>query len=122
MVELNGALSNPQVQVELWKLYQLELNLLSRETRPVRKIAEDRLQPRTRVPVIQTITQVLQLVHPQPMRVKDIHEACERLLGTKMSYRSLKASLSAGSRGRKAKFVRVGHGRNRLSVILQQLI
>ncbi len=115
-MELNGALSNPQVQVELWKLYQLELNLLSRETRPVRKIAEDRLQPRTRVPVIQTITQVLQLVHPQPMRVKDIHVTCERLLGRKMSYRSVKASLSAASRGRKAKLVRVGYGKYRLGV------
>ena len=50
------------------------------------------------------------------MRVKDIHDACEEILGTPISYRSLKASLSNGSRGSKTKFVRWDWGRYLLRV------
>jgi hypothetical protein len=51
--------------------------------------------PRTLVPLLATITQVLQFANDQPMRVKDIHTACEELLGGPVSYRSLKACLAA---------------------------
>lgn len=90
--------------------------LVAREGRPESPSVVSNLLPRTRVPVSKTITQVLELANHMPMRVKDIHEAAQVLLGQEVSYRSLKASLSEGSREPRPKFVRVGYGRYRLRV------
>jgi hypothetical protein len=113
-MELNGALSNPLVVLELWALSELKLKVLSRK-RAARGFSTCTL-PRTRVPLLATITQVLELANYQPMRVKDIHAACEELLGRPISYRSLKAGLSDGSRGGKAQFVRWDWGKYRLRI------
>jgi len=110
MVELNGAYSNPRARDELWRLYDLKRELLSRKRAP--KKPDKRVLPRTRVPLLSTITQVLELANG-PMSVKDIHRACEELLGRPVSYRSLKASLSA-HRGINGRFYRVGYGKYRL--------
>ena len=107
-MELNGALSNPRVVLELLALFELKLKVLSRKRAP--KKFSPRVLPRTRVPLLATITQVLELANTQPMRVKEIHVASQRLLGKPISYRSLKASLSGGSRGKNATFDRRGYG------------
>ena len=44
------------------------------------------------------------------MRVQDIHAAVERLLGMRVSKDSVNSCLSTGSRGKDARFERVGRG------------
>jgi len=114
MVELNGACSNPFVKGKspLFELFLLKRRLLERKRRP-RKPAS--VAPRTSVPVIKTITQILELANYQAMSVKDIHEACQELLGRPVSYRSVKASLSEGSH-HTGRFVRESWGMYRLGV------
>lgn len=111
-MELNVALSNPLVVLELWALFELKLKVLSRKRAP--KKSSPRVLPRTRVPLLATITQVLELANYQPMSVKDIHAASQELLGKPISYRSLKACLSQSSHGRRARFVRWDWGQYRL--------
>ena len=106
-MELNGARSNPQGVLELFELCNLKRALLQRKG--VRRRRRTKVQPRTRVPITKTITQVLELANYQPMAVKDIHRACEELLHQEVSYRSVKASLSEGS-GWNGHFVRIDWG------------
>ena len=47
------------------------------------------------------------------MRVDEIYQACERLLGQEVSYRSLRSSLWKGSQP-DGRFVRLGYGMYRL--------
>jgi len=118
MVEDNGALSNPQVTDELlqrylcsdeiWKLFSLKQKCLSRKRAP-RRVPE-KLPPRTSVPLLATITQVLELANYEPMRVRDIHRACEELLKRPVSYRTLKTSLWSNSHSQKPRFRRVKLG------------
>jgi hypothetical protein len=117
VVEHNGARSNPQVTDEsllldlcwddIFKLFQLKQECLSRKRAPKRAA---QVPPRTCVPLLATITQVLELANHEPMRVRDIHRACEELLKRPVSYRSLKSSLWSHSHTRKPRFRRVRPG------------
>lgn len=113
-MELNGACSNPRVKVQILELLRLKTKLLQRQGSGYVPATEKRVLPRTPVPVLKTITQVLELANYRAMRVADLHVACEAMLGKKMSYRSLKATLSQHSRGPAARFTRKGYGRYRL--------
>jgi hypothetical protein len=113
-MELNGALSNPQGALELFDLWSLKRALLQRK-RSRRKERTD-VPPRTCVPVTKTITEVLELANYNPMSAKDIHRACEELLGRPVGYRSVKNCLSKNAHGLETKFIRVGYGEYRLQI------
>lgn len=121
VVELNGAFSNPfeKHKSPLWKLFYLKQTVLGRPKRRRRPVTSQEL-PRTRVPVTKTITQVLELANHHPMRVRDIHAACEELLGTKVAYRSIKGCLSENSLSG-GRFVRVERGKYRLRLPNREL-
>jgi hypothetical protein len=105
-MELNGARSNPQADVELARLGTLHDELL-------RKAASDPCEPRpvpVKVsPVLETVTLVLELAG-KPMRAREIHAAACELVGKPLLWKSVKAALSADVTGEHPRFRRVGHG------------
>jgi hypothetical protein len=105
-VELNGALSNLQLGVELGRLGTLRESLLL-------KTAADPREPRSapvRVsPVLETVTIVLKRAE-RPMRAREIRVAAEKLAGEPLLWTSVKSALSAGAAGEKPHFRRVRHG------------
>ena len=105
-MELNGALSNPRLQLELHRLHELHGRLLARAAlRPCSvRLAAPRMSP-----VLVTITTVLGLTR-QPMRIADIHETAEQLAGTRLLRTSVKAALAAGAAGTRPRFRRVRRG------------
>jgi hypothetical protein len=113
-MDLSGAFSNPRVLVELCDLSDLKLKLLS-QRRPPKRFTS-RIKPRTRVPIVATVTQVLVvLANHESVTVKDIHAACEELLGRPVSYKSLKTGLAEHCRSQKPRFVKVSRGKYRLT-------
>src|SRR5262249_21494813 len=108
-MELERALSNPRLQVELEEVSDLRTALGDRvRGRPALEV-----KPRCTA-IIATVLQVLQLGDGQPMKLADIHSACTSLLGTDLSYRALKNGLSDHQRGRNPAVVRVRRGLYRL--------
>ena len=105
-MELNGARSNPRLQVELSRLGAIHTELLSKATVSPR---EPRLAPTVPPAVLATARQVLEQVG-RPMPVSDIHHAAEELAGEPLLRTSLKAALAAGTSGRSQHFRRVRHG------------
>jgi len=105
-MELNGARSNPQAQVELSRLGALHDELLrkalanSREPRPA---------PAKVSPVLETVTMVLERAE-KPMRAREIHAAAEKLAGAPLLWESVRAALSANLTGEHPRFQRVRHG------------
>jgi hypothetical protein len=75
--------------------------------------SETRVKPRA-TPIISTVLQVLKLGDGQPMKLKDIHSACSRLLGTDVSYSALKNGLSDHQRSKFPLIVRAERGHYRL--------
>ena len=92
-MELNGARSNPRLQLELPRLSVLHEELL-------RKAAATSLVPRSvplgRPAVLTTVTQVLE-EEDRPMRIREIQQATEQLIGHKLRGTSVKAALAAGA-------------------------
>ena len=105
-MELNGALSNPRLGVELSRLSAARARLLC-------KAAANHLKPRPvparPAPVLETITRVLRREN-RPMRTREIHEAAERLLGEPLLWKSVKGTLSNYSHGPAPRFIRLGRG------------
>jgi hypothetical protein len=105
-MELSGALSNPQLRVELARLGELHVRLLD-------VAAENPRQPRPAPiktsPVLETVTRLLELAE-RPMRAREIHAAAEQLGGESLRLTSVKAALAAGASGRRPCFQRVLHG------------
>jgi hypothetical protein len=105
-VELNGALSNPRVQLELPKL-------AARREALLRQRADGPKQPRPiarrPAPVLETVTQVLDATKA-PMRARVIHRAAEELLGEQLRWPSVRGVLSAYTIGGDRRFQRVAHG------------
>ena len=71
-MELNGALSNPRLKVELKGLSD-STTLCATKPKPAQSAS--RVKPRA-TPIISTVLQVLNLGDGQPMKLKDIHSAC----------------------------------------------
>src|SRR5713101_1081420 len=110
-MELNGACSNPRLQVELPRLAPMRARL--------RGLALlDPKLPQSPPPriggVIDTITAVLELVD-QSMRARDIHAVAEELLGEPIKWSSVKATLAAQASRPQGRFRRTGHGRYRIA-------
>jgi hypothetical protein len=105
-MHLTGALSNPEVRVEVARLAALRKRLLrgnAQDHRPARS-----LRPRNgavHAAVISVLTK-----SAEPMSVGDVHAAVERLLSISVSRDWVNACLSASSKGRKAQLERVGYG------------
>lgn len=107
-MQLNGALSNPQLLLEssLERLTRVRKRLLSRPL--VASVGVRRLPPRVgRVSL--TVSEVLRRADA-PMRAKDVHRACEIALGEAIPLSTVYACLSAHSRSRRPRFVRVAIG------------
>ena len=84
------------------------------ETAPLfpKTAVDRRALPRTYVPVAKTITRVLEQAN-QPKSVKDIHAACEELLGRSVLYGSVKDWLSDNRQN--GRITRVAVGRYQLN-------
>lgn len=104
--ELNGAFSNPRLQLELPRLREVHDPLLAQTASRPRSVRP--APPRTS-PVLETITTVLASTR-RPMRIADIHAAAEQLAGTQLLRTSVKAALAAGTSHRQPRFRRVHHG------------
>jgi DNA-binding MurR/RpiR family transcriptional regulator len=109
-MELNGARSNPRLEVELSRLSALHDELLRkalvnpREPRPV---------PAKLSPVLETVTLVLEQAG-NPMRARDIHAAAERLAGRSLLWSSAKGTLAAYAESSGSRFERVRRGHYRI--------
>ena len=105
-MELNGARSNPRLQVQLSRLSAIHERLLATAAAgPL----EPRPAPPRPSPVLETITLVLARAG-QPMRAGQIHAATKQLAGEPLLWTSVKAALAAGASGQRPRFQRVGHG------------
>ena len=104
-MELNGARSNPRLQLELARLAALHATLLA-------KAALFPLKPRVapvRSPVISTVTRVLEAAE-RPMRAREVHRSAEMLAGQPLRWTSVKAALAAATVGPAPRFERVAYG------------
>ena len=105
-MELNGALSNPRLQLELPRLGVRHTELLAdAEAFPL----GPRALPRSIAPVLSTVTRVLESAE-RPMRAREVHRAAERLGGTPLRWTSVKAALAAATGGSSPRFERVAYG------------
>ena len=105
-MELNGARSNPRLQLELSRLGAIHTELLSKATASPR---EPRPTPAVPPAVLATARQVLEQAS-RPMPISEIHYAAEKLAGGPLLRTSLKAALAAGTSTRSPHFRRVRHG------------
>src|SRR5436190_21294780 len=105
-MELNGALSNPRLQVELPHLKTLLQQIGAQQQRENR-------QPRPlglrQGAVLGAVISVLQRAG-NPMCVREIRDAVEALLCAPIPASSVKEALSAHARERGSRFRRVSHG------------
>ena len=111
-MELNGALSNPRVLLELGTLLERKAGLLLRRRHALHHA---RSAPRA-ASVASTVYKILSEA-TTPIRAKDIHRACEEELGRPVSWSSVKTCLSDRSRGKGRRFARVGRGLYALSAV-----
>ena len=105
-MELNGARSNPRLQLELSRLGPIHERLLA--TAAARPL-EPRAAPPRPSPVLETVTLVLARAG-QPMRAREIHAEAEKLAGESLLWTSVKAALAAGASGGRPRFRRMRHG------------
>jgi hypothetical protein len=105
-MELNGALSNPQAGVELFRLSAIRERLL-RETAANPK--QPRPSPPHPSPVLETITCVLERAG-RPMRVREIHAAVCELAGEPLLWTSVKGALAGYTSGPERRFRRIRRG------------
>jgi len=110
--QLSGALSNPQVLLELELLTERKSELLSRRSRP---LSRSQVAPRT-PSVASTVYKIISEA-TKPKRAKDIHRACEDELEHPVACSTVKACLSDKSRGKRRQFARVGRGLYALSAV-----
>lgn len=103
-----GALLNHQ-QV-LGRLNVIRKKLLREARRSPRSAPQVRLRSGA---IPEAITEVL-TASPEPMRVREVHQAVERKLKTKVSKHWLNCCLSAGTTGDQPLFEKVGYGCYRL--------
>ncbi len=110
-MELNGALSNPRVQVELKRLGTTRDRLATRAKKAPRHARP--LTMRQGV-VLETVTLVLE--HAEgPMRARAIHRRAEQLLGQGVRWPSVREAVSAHTIGLDRRFRRLERGMYELS-------
>lgn len=102
-MELNGALLNHRAEYQ--KLSLLRSKLLAKRKRRVSKPV---LAPRAgdiKAAVVQTLE-----LSAVPMSLRDVHLACEELLGREVPYTTVKDCVHKHARGADQRFERVRHG------------
>jgi hypothetical protein len=104
-MELNGALSNPHKRLGWAKLEKAltraRAKKLDRDPSP---------EPPARAGATkQAVMRALELAD-HPLRLKEIHQACEDQLGRPISYDTVKDCVHKHARGPKAILARVNHG------------
>ena len=105
-MELNGARSNPRLQLELSRLRSIHERLLATgAARPLKP----RPSPPRPSPVLETITLVLAQAG-RPMPAREIHAEAERFASKSLLRTSVKAALAVGASGERPRFRRVRHG------------
>ena len=102
-MELNGALLNRSAKYQ--ELGLLVKTLLSHRSKPMLRAPSPRAGE-----VKAAVVRALEL-SIEPMRLKDVHRACEELLDREVSYTTVKDCVHKHSRGERATFTRVAHGR-----------
>jgi hypothetical protein len=110
-MELNGACSNPRVQLELPRLGGLKEGLVRTAATLPRQLRPALPRPS---PVLETVTVVLERAG-RPMRAREIHAAAEQLLGRSLRWPSVRGILSAYTIGGDRRFRRVTRGTYELS-------
>ena len=80
-VELSGALSNPRLRVELPRLLRIRRLDLGGTDRPLGS-AEIGVR---RTPIPTTVVHALKLADRETLTLREIHVACERILGVAVS-------------------------------------
>ena len=110
-MELNGACSNPRLQVELPRLGALQARLRGLAAADPKTL---RPPPPRIGAVADTITQILEHAD-QSMRARDIHATAEELLGEPIKWSSVKATLAAHASGPHPRFQRTSYGRYRIA-------
>jgi hypothetical protein len=111
LMEDNGARSNPQARVELARLADLCCRLRGEAAVHPRS---PRSAPAKMIPVLETVTRVLELAE-QPMRARDVHAAGEELLCRPIKWTSVKATLARHACGQRPRFQRTSYGRYRIA-------
>ena len=106
VLELNGALSNPRVAVDLVRLGALHDELLAKALVNPR---EPRSTPAKVSPVLETVTLVLDSAE-EPMRGREIHATAEKLVSEPLCWTSVKAALVTEKAGKSPRFRRVRRG------------
>ena len=104
--ELNGARSNPRLQLELRRFSVIHEKLVARATVSPREPCSVSPGPP------QVLTAVLRVLAAadRPMRACEIHRAAERLTGEPLLWASVKAALAAGTTGVSPRFRRMSYG------------
>ena len=105
-MELNGALSNPRLQVELPPLASLhaQVGLRGWPTKMPRRALGFRQGT-----VPEAVTEVLRIANG-PMRARDVRAAVEAALGTPIPASSVNEALSTHAREADLRFRRVAYG------------
>jgi len=104
-LELNGALSNPRLRVELPPLKAL----LARVGKQASTADTSRLLGRRQGAVLEAATAVLRRSE-KPLRARDVHAAVEAMLGVTVPPSSVNEPLSTHAREGDLRFRRVGYG------------
>lgn len=104
-MELNGALSNPRLVLEIQRNTELRQNLLgqtaARRVPGVMKARAGR--------VYRAVETVLS-ESDEPLRAKEIHRRCEIVLDEPASWSTVKQCLFEHSRGASPRVLRIGYG------------
>ena len=103
-MELSGTLSNPLLQVELAPPARI-----SRSRAGDERVHSAAPRARPAHTVAARIVEVLQRA-AGPMRIRDIHAACERELGRPIPSSTVKDSLSEHTNSPAPRFIRITHG------------
>lgn len=104
-MELNGALSNPHKRLG-WA--RIEKAIAGARTKQPRR--GQKPEPTARAGATKrAVIRALELAN-HPLRLREIHHACEEQLDRPVSYATVKDCVHKHARGREAILVRVGHG------------
>jgi hypothetical protein len=106
MMELNGALSNPFQRDKVLQTARSVVTILTRKPRRRKK----KEIPQRAGDIKAAIIRALEL-STDPMRLPQIHSACEEYLGRSVKYDTIKDCVHKHSRGQQPAFSRVSHGK-----------
>jgi hypothetical protein len=105
MVELNGALSNPRLVLEIQRNTELRAKLLTN-----RVSESDPAHVKIRAGGVSEAVVTVLTVAGKPLRAREVHLACEQLLGEPVRWGTVKNALLSSSAARRFVIQRVSYG------------